>query len=103
MSKLLEIVRKNIQSYQHRILVFDKDGVFDYPEIQADITSRGYEVVFVQSAYDFRMHFELNRSTDTLIIYVTTQSFPVLPDIRNKTKISNIGLRDIFPFQDRKT
>ena len=72
MSKLLEIVRKSIQSYQNRILVFDKDGIFDYPEIQADISSKGYEIVFIQSAYDFRIHFELNRSTDTSIVYVTT-------------------------------
>jgi hypothetical protein len=100
MSKLLEIVRKSIQSYQNRILVFDKDGVFDYPEIQADISSKGYEIVFIQSAYDFRIHFELNRSTDTSIVYVTTKLFPVLPDIRNKTKITNLGLRDIFPFLD---
>jgi hypothetical protein len=100
MSKLLEIVRKSIQSYQNRILVFDKDGVFDYPEIQADISSKGYEIVFIQSAYDFRIHFELNRSTETSIVYITTKSFPVLPDIRNKTKITNLGLRDIFPFLD---
>ena len=100
MSKLLEIIRKNVQSYQKRILVFDKDGVFDYPEIQADISSKGYEIVFVQSAYDFRIHFELNRSTDKLIVYVTSKMFPILPDVRNITKISHIGLKDIFPFLD---
>lgn len=100
MSKLLEIIRKNVQSYQNRILVFDRDGIFEYAEIQADITSSGHEVVFIRSAYDFRIHFELNRSSDSIIIYIASKIFPVLPDIRNKTKIINIGLRDVFPFFD---
>jgi len=37
MSKLLEIIQKQVQSYQYRILVFDKDEIFGYPEIQADL------------------------------------------------------------------
>lgn len=100
MSKLLNLIRKHVESYQNRILVFDKNGIFDYTEIQADLSSKGYEVVFVKSAIEFRIHFELNRSSEHAIIYVTNKSFPVLPDIRNKTKIIVIGLHDIYPFLD---
>ena len=100
MSKLLNIIQKHVQSYQYRILVFDKDGIFDYPEIQADLSSKGYEVVFVKSAFEFRIHFELNSSSEHSIIYVTRKTFPVLPDIRNNTKIIDIGLRNIYPFLD---
>ena len=100
MSKLLDIIQKHVQSYQYRILVFDKDEIFGYPEIQADLSSRGYEVVFVKSAFEFRIHFELNRSSKHSIIYATNKKFPVLPDIRNNTKIIDIGLRDVYPFLD---
>lgn len=100
MSKLLNIIQKHVESYQYRILVFDKDGIFDYTEIQAGLSPKGYEVVFVKSAFEFRIHFELNRSSEHSIIYVTSKSFPVLPDIRNKTKIIEIGLHDIYPFLD---
>lgn len=100
MSKLLNIIQKHVESYQYRILVFDKDGIFDYTEIWAGLSSKGYEVVFVKSAFEFRIHFELNRSSEHSIIYVTSKSFPVLPDIRNKTKIIEIGLHDIYPFLD---
>ena len=100
MSKLLNIIQKHVQSYQYRILVFDKDGIFGYAEIQADLSSKGYEIVFVKSAFEFRIHFELKRSSEHSIIYTTNKKFPVLPDIRNNTKITDIGLRDIYPFLD---
>jgi hypothetical protein len=100
MSKLLEIVRKNIQSYHNQIIVFDKDGLFAYSEIQADISSKDYEMVFVEGAYDFRIHFELNRNSGKRIIYISSHTFPVLPDIRAKAKIIDVGLRDMFPFLD---
>jgi len=100
MSKLLDIIQKHVQSYQYRILVFDKDGIFGYAEIQADLSSKGYEIVFVKSAFEFRIHFELKRSSEHSIIYTTNKKFPVLPDIRKNTKIIEIGLRDIYPFLD---
>ena len=39
MSNFIEILRKTLQAYQKFILVFDKDGLFSYDEIQEYIRS----------------------------------------------------------------
>ncbi len=100
MSKLLETIQNNIQTYQNHIIVFDKEGLFDYPEVQADIYTHKFELIYIESPFELRIQFELNRTPNDKILFVSRQVFPILPDIQNLSKVINLCLRDFFPFFD---
>ena len=100
MTKFTEIFSKTIQAYQKNLLIFDKDSIFSYAETVSEAQDSGYRLIFIESAYDFRINFELNRKTTERLAFISKSVFPVLPDILRDTKILNLSLHDFFPFFD---
>lgn len=100
MTKFTEIFSKTIQAYQKNLLIFDKDSIFSYAETVSEAQDSGYRLIYIESAYDFRINFELNRKTTERLAFISKSVFPVLPDILRDTKILNLSLHDFFPFFD---
>jgi hypothetical protein len=100
MTEFIEIFRKTLQAYQKNILIFDKDSIFSYMETHSEAQDSGYRLIFIESAYDFRINFELNRKSKDRLAFISRSAFTVLPDILLDTKIVNLSLHDFFPFLD---
>jgi len=100
MTEFIEIFSRTLKAYQKNIIIFDKDSIFSYVETHSEAQDSGYRLIFIESAYDFRINFELNRRSTDRLAFVSRSDFTVLPDILRDTKIVNLSLRDLFPFLD---
>lgn len=94
---------KLLPSHTNHIIVYDKDGLLSYNELQARVIEKGYKIIKANSQIDVRIHYELqmNKQAESAII-VTDFEYKPLPDILQSTHLLTIGYRDLFPHFDDK-